>query len=90
MIKVKLLAGEASNTVLASAFISCIDIVAAKTHLALGDPVIANQKDYTRNPNNTIYQSDGFVAGRDRKIAPAVKIKRLILLVNGAGNSLVE
>lgn len=84
------MAGEPAAAILTCAFVSRVDVIAAESHLALRYPVIADEKNNPGNPNNAVDQPNGIIMSRHRQLAPAFKIKGLILLVYGSGNSLIK
>src|SRR5574341_486294 len=90
MIEIEFMAREPTKTVLAGEFVARVDIVTAKAYLPLRDAVVGNQQYHPRNPNHPIYQPHSLVVGRDRQIAPAVKVEGLILRINCFSNALVQ
>lgn len=65
MVEIQLLPRQAPAAILTCAFVARVNIVTAKAHLALGNPVIAHQQNDPGDPNHTIDQADAFLMGRN-------------------------
>ena len=61
VVKVEVVAGQAPAAVLAGAFVTGIDIVAAEADLSFGHAIVADQKNHPGHAQNTIDQTNGFV-----------------------------
>ena len=90
MVEIEFLTWPAPATILTGAFVTGVNIIAAKTDLAFRDAVIGHQQNHPGNSNDAVDQPNRLVMCRKRQIAPAREIKGLILLVNGFGNALIE
>lgn len=90
MVQIQLIARQLSTAILAGTFVSGIDIIATEPDLPLWHPVITHQKDNSGDAYHPVDQSDRFITHRNRQIAPAIKIKSLVLFVHCARNPLIE
>src|SRR5215510_5627111 len=82
--------GQPLAAILADTFISGVNVIATKTNVSLRNSVIADQQNHSGDADHAIHEPDGFIVARDRKITPAIKVERLILLVNRLRNSLIK
>lgn len=90
MVEVEFVPRPSVAAILAGALIAGIDIIAAKANLTLRYPIIADEENDPRNPDDAIDHAHGFVMHGDRQIAPAFEIERLILLVYRFSNALIK
>src|SRR3989304_7793822 len=81
---------ELPPAILAGRFVSGIDIIPAESHLSFWDSVITHQKDHSGHAYHPVDQPYGFITDRNGEIAPAFKIKSLILFVHCSGDSLIK
>ena len=54
MIEIELLARQPPTAVLASALIAGVDVIAAKTDLSLGHPVVSDEQNHPRYPDYSV------------------------------------
>ena len=90
MIQIEFMPRPSLTAILAGAFVTGIDIIAAEAHLPLGHPVITNEQNNPWNSDCSIDHPDRFFVQGHGQIAPAGKIKCLVLLVHSFGDALIE
>src|SRR5262245_27256826 len=90
VIEIQIRPGKDAPAVLAGVAITRIDVEPAETHVAFRYTIISNEKDHPRYPHGPIDESDGLVIDRAGKRRPTLEVERLVLLVNGASDTLVE
>lgn len=90
MVKIQLVAWQAPPAILAGTIVPSVNIIPTEAHLSFGHSVVAHQQHHAGYTDHAVYQTDGFISSGNRKIAPAFKIERLILLVNRLGDPLIE
>jgi len=90
MVQIELVAWQSSTTVLACAFVSCVDIITTEPDLPLGHAIVTDEEKNARNANGAIHQTDGIVVSGHGQVAPAFEIESLVLLVHCLRDTLIE
>ena len=90
MVDVEIVARKPHATVLAGIAVARVDIEATETNLPLGDTIECEQENDPGHPNRPVHEADGVVVHGHGKRTPTVKIERLILVVHGTCDSLIE
>jgi hypothetical protein len=90
MVDVEIRAREPLTAVLTRVSVAGVDVVAAEPHLSLGHSIVGQQQDHSGHPNGTPDKPDRVIMHRHRQLAPARKIKGLVLLVHRVCDVLIK
>jgi hypothetical protein len=90
MVEIQFAARKLVTAVLASVTIPRVDVEPTEPHLPLGDTVVGDQQDDSRNAHDAVDEANRLVVHRQTEIGPAVKVKSAILFVYGVSDVLIK